>query len=216
MKLPWSRLCWLFLLGAVVAPIGDHGHITTGTTTYLSRAVPFVWDSPLWFLVMVGLATAAVADLRLRITPPRPGVTWRDGVTALAALLAIYATTALLRHQPLVPATLLVGALTALAAAAFGDRAGLLCGVATAIGGVVVEAAMIATGFFAYAREIALLFGVAPWTPLLYFAFGVVAARLGERRSAMDGGCGRDDEGVEAEPYEAARGAQDLGIRGST
>lgn len=180
MKLPWSRLCWLFLLGAVVAPLGDHGHITTGTTAYLSRAVPFVWDSPLWFLVMVGFATAAVADLRLRIALPRPGVTWRDGVIALASLLAIYATTALLRHQPLVPTTLLVGALTALATAGFADRAAIVCGVATAVGGVAVEAAMIATGFFKYADEIALLVGVAPWTPLLYFAFGVVAARLGE------------------------------------
>ena len=180
MKLPWSRLCWLFLLGAVVAPVGDHGHITTGTTAYLSRAVPFVWDSPLWFLVMVGLATAAVADLRLRIASPRPGVTWREGVFALASLLAIYAITALLRHQAIVPATLLVGALTALVTAGVGDRAGIACGVATAIGGVVVEASMIATGFFKYADEIALLVGVAPWTPLLYFAFGVVAARLGE------------------------------------
>ncbi|CAN5925538.1 hypothetical protein BH11MYX4_BH11MYX4_67400 [soil metagenome] len=180
MKLPWSRLCWLFLLGAVVSPLGDHGHITTGTTAYLSRAVPFVWDSPLWFLVMVGLATAALADLRLRLGVVRPGVTWRDGVIALASLLAVYAVTALLRHQPLVPATLLVGALTALATAAFGDRPGILCGVAAAVGGVTVEAAMITTGFFKYADELALLAGVAPWTPLLYFCFGVVAARLGE------------------------------------
>ena len=180
MKLPWSRLCWLFLLGVVVAPIGDHGHITTGTTTYLSHAVPFIWDSPLWFLGMVGLATAMLADLRMRLAPARPDVTRRDGVTALASLLAIYAITALLRHQPIVPATLLIAALNALAAATFGDRAGILCGVAAAVGGVVVESAMIATGFFEYAHEIALLFGVAPWTPLLYFGFGVVAARLGE------------------------------------
>ncbi len=180
MKLPWSRLCWLFLLGVVVAPFGDHGHVTSGTTTYLSRAVPFVWDSPLWFLVMVGLATAMLADLRMRIAPPRPDVTRRDGVIALASLLAIYATTALLRHQPIVPATLLIAALTALATAAFGDRAGILCGAAAAVGGVVVESAMIATGYFVYAREIALLAGVAPWTPILYFCFGVVAARLGE------------------------------------
>ena len=97
MKLPWSRLVWLFLLGAVVSPLGDHGHITTGTTTYLSRATPFVWDSPLWFIVLVGLATAGLADLRLRFGPPRPGMTWRDGVIALASLMAIYALTALLR-----------------------------------------------------------------------------------------------------------------------
>lgn len=180
MKLPWSRLVWLFLHGAVVSPLGDHGHITTGTTTYLSRATPFVWDSPLWFIVLVGLATAGLADLRLRFGPPRPGVTWRDGVIALASLMAIYALTALLRHQPLAPATLLIGALTALVAARIGDRPGLLCGLAAAVGGAALEAAMVAAGLFQYAPEISLLRGVAPWTPLLYFCFGVVAARLGE------------------------------------
>jgi hypothetical protein len=179
-KLPWSRLVWLFLVGAVVSPLGDHGHITTGTTTYLSRATPFVWDSPLWFLVLVGLATAGLADLRLRIGAPRPGVTWRDGVIALASLMAIYALTALLRHQPLAPSTLLIGALTGLVAAVIGDRPGLLCGLAAAAGGVAIESAMVAAGLFEYAREISLLLGVAPWTPLLYFCFGVVAARLGE------------------------------------
>ena len=42
---------------------------------------------------------------------------------------------------------------------------------------------MIAAGLFKYADDIALLFGVAPWTPALYFCFGVVAARVGEAAS---------------------------------
>jgi hypothetical protein len=178
--LRWSGLGVLFLIGAVVAPIGDHGHITTGTTAYLSRAIPFVWDSPLWFLLMVGLSTAALGDLRLRLAAPRKDLTWRDGLTALAAMMAVYAITALLRHQPLVPATLLIVALTILVTGLLGDRAGTICGVAAAVGGVVVEAVMIKAGLFQYADDIALLVGVAPWTPALYFCFGVVAARLGE------------------------------------
>jgi len=186
MKLSWSRLCWLFLLGATVAPLGDHGHITTGTTVYLSRAIPFIWDSPIWFLVMVGVSTAGLAELRLRLGPPRAGVTWRDGLVALAAILAVYAITALLRHQPLVPATVLIGALAVLVAGALGDRAGVICGVVAAVGGVVIEGLMIAVGLFKYADEIALLFGVAPWTPLLYFCFGVVGARLGEVAAHAD------------------------------
>jgi hypothetical protein len=184
MKISWSRLCWLFLIGAIVSPLGDHGHITTGTTAYLSRATPFVGDSPLWFLVMVGISTAGLADLRLRLGAPRPNVTWRDGVVALAAMLAVYAVTALLRHQPIVPATVLVVALAALVAGTLGDRAGILCGVAAGVGGVVVEALLIKAGLFKYADEIALLFGVAPWTPALYFCFGVVGARLGEVAAA--------------------------------
>jgi hypothetical protein len=180
MMLPWSRLGVLFLIGAFVAPIGDHGHITTGTTAYLSRAIPFVWDSPLWFPLMVGLSTAALADLRLRLGAPRAGLTWRDGLVALAAMMTVYAITALFRHQPLVPATLLIVALAILVTGVLGDRAGTICGVAAAVGGVVVEAVMIKAGLFQYAADIALLVGVAPWTPALYFCFGVVAARLGE------------------------------------
>jgi hypothetical protein len=180
MKLSWSRLCWLFLLGIVVAPLGDHGHIRTGTTSYLSRAIPFVWDSPLWFMFMVGLATAGLADLRLRLAPPREGLTWRDGVVALASLLAVYSVTALLRHQPIVPATVLVVALATIVAGTLSDRPGIICGVAAAVGGVVVEAVFIKVGLFKYADDIALLVGVAPWTPALYFCFGVVGARIGE------------------------------------
>ncbi len=75
MKLSASRLFLLFVVGAVVSPFGDHGHVVTGTTAYLSDAVPFIWDSALWFPLLVGLATAGTAELRLHLAPPRPGLT---------------------------------------------------------------------------------------------------------------------------------------------
>ena len=49
-----------------------------------------------------------------------------------------------------------------------------------ALAGCVTESVMSAAGVFEYARGIDGLAGVAPWLPGLYFAFGVVAARLGE------------------------------------
>lgn len=180
MKLSPARLALLFLLGAVVAPFGDHGHIVSGTTEYLSTALPFVWDSAIWFPLLVGLATAGTAELRLQLGPPRAGLRLADGCAGVAAIMGLYALTALLRHQPLVPATMLIVTLAVIAWRLLGDRAGLLCGVATALGGLVVEGLLVKAGVFRYAEDIDVLFGVAPWQPALFFAFGVVAAHLGE------------------------------------
>jgi len=49
-----------------------------------------------------------------------------------------------------------------------------------AIGGPIVEAVLAWTGVFRYADDSDALFGVGPWLPALYFAFGVVVALLGE------------------------------------
>ncbi|MGH3678512.1 MAG: hypothetical protein ACRDU5_22785 [Mycobacterium sp.] len=48
MKLRKPVAVFLLVLGAVAALVGDHSHIVTGTTEYLSDAVPFVWSSPIW------------------------------------------------------------------------------------------------------------------------------------------------------------------------
>ena len=180
MKLSLSRLLLLFLIGAVISPFGDHGHVVSGTTQYLSTAVPFVWDSALWFPLMVGLATAATAELRLHLGPLREDVDWRDGLAGIAVVMGIYAMTALLRHQPLVPATVLIVAFAVITWRCFGDGPGAICGLLAGIMGAGVEAAMVAAGLFRYAKDIDVLCGVAPWLPALYFAFGVVVAQLGE------------------------------------
>lgn len=67
MKLRLPVAVFLFVLGAAASLVGDHGHIVTGTTEYLSDAVAFVWSSPLWFPILVGLATVSIAELRLRL-----------------------------------------------------------------------------------------------------------------------------------------------------
>jgi hypothetical protein len=63
---------------------------------------------------------------------------------------------------------------------ALGDGPGALCGAIAAIGGPIVEAVLAAAGVFRYADDSDALFGVAPWLPALYFAFGVVVALLAE------------------------------------
>jgi len=52
--------------------------------------------------------------------------------------------------------------------------------VLAAIGGPIVEAMLAGAGVFRYADDSDALFGVAPWLPPRYFAFGVVVAALAE------------------------------------
>lgn len=180
MKLRWPDAAFLFALGAVASLVGDHSHVVTGTTEYLSRAVPFVWTSPVWFPLLVALATVSVAELRLHLPAVRSSVTARHAVAGVAAVIGIYVVTALVHTAPVVPATVLICALATLTWCALGDRWGALCGVLAAVVGPAVEAVVAAAGLARYAEDSDALFGVATWLPALYFAFGVVAALLAE------------------------------------
>jgi len=182
-RLSAAALAGLFALGAAGGLLGDEGHVASGTEVYLpaAKGVPFVWQSPLWFPALVGLLTASLAELRLRIAPARRAGGPGDGAAAVAAVLGLYALTALIRHQPLAPGTALVYALAVLVWRALGDGApAAACGAVAAIVGVTVEIVLVAAGVFEYAPAIDPLAGVPPWLPALYFAFGVVVARLGE------------------------------------
>lgn len=156
--------------------------------------MPFIWKSAIWFPLMVGTATGATAELRLRLGAARAGDVW-EAIAAVASVVAIYALTAVLRHQPLGPSTALVWALALLAVVRFGaNRAGLICGVLIAVGGTVVEIVMVGAGVFEYAGQIDCLGGVPPWLPALYLAFGVAAARLAELVATRPG-AGRERAG---------------------
>ena len=184
MKLRWPDAVVLFVLGAVASLVGDHSHIVTGTTEYLSDALPFVWSSPIWFPVLVAVATVSIAELRLHLPAPRTFVTVRQGTAGVAAVVGIYVTTALVHAAPAVPANVLIYALAAITWCALGDRWGALCGLLAAIIGPAVEAVIAAAGLARYADDSDALFGVAPWLPALYFAFGVVVALLAEVASS--------------------------------
>jgi hypothetical protein len=143
-KLRWPVALVLLALGAVASLVGDHSHVATGTTEYLSSAVPFVWSSPVWFPTLVALATVAIAELRLRLPDLRSAVTARHGLAGVAAVIGIYVTTALVHTAPAVPANVLIYALAAITWCALGDRWGALCGALVAVIGPAVEAAVAA------------------------------------------------------------------------
>jgi hypothetical protein len=176
-----SVLC-LFVVGGAGGLVGDHAHVVTETTRYEPTDFPFIWDSALWFPLMVGTGTVALAEIRLHLTPPpRTAGGATEAIAAIAAVLGIYALTALISAEPLGPATTLIAALAVITWAVIGDgRPAAICGVLAAVGGVATEAIMSAAGIFEYAPSIDDVVGVPPWLFALYFAFGVVAARLGE------------------------------------
>ncbi|OMC13247.1 hypothetical protein A5735_12805 [Mycolicibacter heraklionensis] len=181
-KLRPSIAVLLFVLGGAAGLVGDHSHVVTGTTEYLSpsQSVPFIWSSPLYFPILVGSATVFLAELRLHLPSPRTAVTVRQGVAGLAAVLGSYVVTAMLHASPLVPLTTLICAFAAITFYALGDVPGMVCGVLIALLGPVVEIGIAAAGHFRYTPGSDGLFGVAPWLVPLYFAFGVVAALIGE------------------------------------
>lgn len=182
---PWITLL-LFVLGGAAGLIGDHSHVVTGATEYLapSQAVPFIWSSPLYFPILVGSATVVLAELRLHLPSPRTAITVRQGIAGLAAVLGSYVVTAMLHTSPVVPLTTLICAFAALTWCALGDRPAIVCGVLIAAIGPAAEIAIAAAGQFRYSPGSDGLFGVAPWLVPLYFAFGVVAALIGEIAAA--------------------------------
>lgn len=181
-KLRPSIASLLFVLGGAAGLIGDHSHVITGTTEYLpaSQVVPFIWSSPLYFPILVGSATAFLAELRLHLPSPRTTITVRQTVAGLAAVLGSYVVTAMLHSSPVVPLTTLICAFAVITFCALGDRPAIVCGALVAVVGPAVEIGIAAAGHFRYAPGSDGLFGVAPWLVPLYFAFGVVAALIGE------------------------------------
>ncbi|MCV7145955.1 diacylglycerol-binding protein [Mycobacterium riyadhense] len=180
MKLRVPEVVILFVLGMLASLIGDHAHVVTGTTEYLTNAVPYVWSSPVWFPLLVGTATVTLAELRLHLPAPRTTVSARQGLAGVAAVIGIYVITALVHSAPAVPTNVLIYALAILTWCALGDSPGAVCGLLAAVGGPVFEAVLVEFGIFRYAADSNALFKVAPWLPALYFAFGVATSLVAE------------------------------------
>lgn len=171
----------LFAIGAIGGLIGDACHVAAGTTTYLDHTFPFIWSSQLWFPIAVGLATVTTGELRLRLGPPRPGQNPVEAAAAIASVIGLYALTAAISDEDPLSATVLIWSLAILVAARFGGgMPALACAAAAAILGPLAEILIVEADLAMYAPSADGLLGVAEWLPALYFAFGVVAARLTE------------------------------------
>jgi hypothetical protein len=170
----------LFLVGAAGGLVGDMCHVVSGTTRYIEDPLPYVWESQLWFPLLVGSGTVALGVIRVRLGDDGRGGGLREATRMVASVIALYALTALVRGEPQEVAVAIVYAVAAGIAASFArGRADVACGALAAIAGVTIEIVLAAAGVFEYAGDVADFAGVATWLPALYFAFGVVAGRLG-------------------------------------
>lgn len=174
-----KELLVLFAIGAAGGLIGDAGNVGAGVTRYLESSAPFVWESPIWFPALVGLGMDSVGLLRIRLGPTRPGYDPRIGLGAIASVVAIYSTTSVAGDDG-AAAVALVTTLAVILACLLADRAALICGLAAAIAGPIVEIAIVELELSEYSARNDALFGVGLWLPGLYFAFGVAVARISE------------------------------------
>jgi hypothetical protein len=172
----------IVLLGAVVALAGDACHVASGTTHYEWDGVPTIWRSAIWFpfLVAGGVLGLAITgrDLAQRFPATRRRVP-TDVLPAAAAVLALYALTAVVHDEPDTVSIVLTAAIAILIWGVWDPSPGAaLGGAIAAVAGPLAEIVIVTIGAASYAPDSDQLAGVAPWLPCLYFAAGAVAFRL--------------------------------------
>ncbi|HEX8065650.1 MAG TPA: hypothetical protein VF520_03885 [Thermoleophilaceae bacterium] len=168
-------------LGFAVGLAGDACHVASGTTRYEWDGVPTLWRSAIWFPFLVAgavLAAAWVAERQARLPPARRRRR-ADVPTGAAAVLALYALTAVVHDEPATVSVTLTGALS-VAIWSWWDPSprALLVALSAAALGPLAEIGIVQLGAASYAADADELGGVAPWLPCLYFAAGAVASRL--------------------------------------
>lgn len=176
---PFATFVAIFALGFSVSLIGDACHVSSGTTEYLWSGVPNIWRSGVWFPFLVGASVVGAARAGIAAQLPTRRRTRQDLMLAVAAVLALYAFTAMLRGTPTEVAITSCGGIAVVIWRWWDpSRATLVVALATAVVGPLAEILLVAVGAARYASDSRGLFGVAPWLPCLYFAAGAVASGL--------------------------------------
>jgi hypothetical protein len=170
----------VFALGFAVGLAGDACHVASGTTHYDWGGVPILWRSAIWFPFLVGGAVLAAAWGAERAgLPAARRRTHTDVLAGAGVVLALYALTAALRHQPVTVSVVLTGSIAAAVLTWWEPSPrGLVTATVAAAAGPAAEIAIVHAGAAHYAAGSDGLFGVAPWLPCLYFAAGAVASTL--------------------------------------
>lgn len=177
--------CFAFTLlaAATIAPVGDHFHVVTGVTEYLTDFGP-IWLGccPLWFVLIVapGMAILTAAHARWR-APDRVRPSTLVLLTPLA-VLALYLATSFYpwRDGGSLEALVSVGALV-LMLMCDRSRSAIIAAALVAIAGTSVEWCLVQLGAFRYLPGSDELFGVAPWLLPLYFGAAIVAGAVARR-----------------------------------
>ncbi len=178
----------LFLIGAIMGPLGDWFHVISETTAYPPGVYAFYFGKqPYWVPLLFGTAAVAIGlshpqmDRWLGAPTSRPGSRGIDGVIlGIAAFLGIYAMSAFapLETGSTLDSVLAVSALLLWWAA---DRTwqGLLLAVLTAAVGTAVEIYLVQQRAYVYLSPKDNFYGVGSWLPWLYVAASVAVGNLG-------------------------------------
>lgn len=170
----------LALAGATLGTGLDAIHVHTGTTAYTHPALAGQawWVPPLFASagVLIGLARP-VAERLLDQRTAAPS--WAAVAAGMLLFMSAYALSGLLDHWPRACAALLATLFVAGWRWLDGSGLGLLLAALTAIGGTLVETALVGTGAFVYRAPS--MGVVAVWLPALYCCAAVGVGALGKR-----------------------------------
>lgn len=179
-----GHLLLLFVLGAVMGPVGDFFHVISGTTGYTTRSL--IWPIPVlgipaWVSLEMGLAVLCVGvshvtlDATLSQGKTRPGEKSAGRVgLGLLLVLVFWATSAFLPWRTGGGKDIVLG-LGVLATWWFLERtqAGIVLALMTAMAGTAVEILLVRLDIFYYSPQASNLFGVPTWLPFLYMAASI-------------------------------------------
>ncbi|MFT4049156.1 MAG: hypothetical protein QM648_04870 [Solirubrobacterales bacterium] len=181
------RLAELFLIGVVIALIGDAGHVQSGITEYLWD-LPAIWKSAIWFPFLVGGGVAFGGWLGGRLGLARRAHDRRDAYIAAALVLGLYCLTSLVADAAQIPANAICWAVAVAIWLWWDASPPAFCfALAVMVIGPVAEIVMVELGASRYLPGHDQLLGVAPWLLPLYFATGAVLSGLWDALAVTDG-----------------------------
>ena len=187
MKNSMVKITLIALIGALVAPLGDYGHVVSRATEYLWYPELRILKSPWWFVLLVGTFAGGLAlvldQVRRRfpamIAPGCEENLFVKATGATGAVMFVYLVTALLPGRLLALEVICLAALSLFIWSILdGTLVGFMTGCAAAVIGVFSESLLVALGLYSYNAALGVFFGVAPWLFAIFFLFGVCIVRL--------------------------------------
>jgi hypothetical protein len=170
----------LALTGATLGTALDAIHVHTDTTAYAEPVLygQAWWVPPLFASagVLIGLARPIAERL---VGRPGAAPTWPAVLAGMLLFISAYALSGLLDAWPWACAALLTGLFVVGWRQLDGSGLGLVLAVLTALGGTLVEAALVSAGAFAYVSPS--MGGVSVWLPALYCCAALGVGALGKR-----------------------------------
>ncbi len=166
------RSALLALVGATLATVLDHQHVTHRVLAY---AHPYLWEQAWWVPILFGVSTLALVNQARRFRQPGERLSRTVGLLLLFDFCLAYFLTSVFRDRP--------WALTAGLVATFLpwvrlDRRRWLLALSVAVAGPLVEATLAWLGGFHYLPDQPLVLGVAVWLPALYLHASLAARAL--------------------------------------